>query len=78
MSMLYGEGTRAFTRLREEIMKISDDQSIFAWTDILIEIAATCGSDRVEKVNRHLRKLGPVEHSAGPTVTSVHTIRPFT
>jgi hypothetical protein len=78
MSMLYGEGTRAFTRLEEEIMKISDDQSIFAWTDISIEIAATCGSDRIEKVNHHLRKLGPVEHSAGPSATPVHTIRPFT
>jgi Heterokaryon incompatibility protein (HET) len=31
MPLLYGEGTRAFVRLQEEIMKISDDQSIFAW-----------------------------------------------
>ncbi|RSL88326.1 hypothetical protein CEP52_015269 [Fusarium oligoseptatum] len=33
MPMLYGEGDRAFIRLQEEIMKQSDDQSIFAWTD---------------------------------------------
>lgn len=33
MPMLYGEGTRAFIRLQEEIMKHSDDQSIFAWTN---------------------------------------------
>lgn len=34
MPMLYGEGgERAFLRLQEEIMKQSDDQSIFAWTD---------------------------------------------
>ncbi|KAJ4152384.1 hypothetical protein NW754_004178 [Fusarium falciforme] len=33
MPMLYGEGDRAFLRLQEEIMKQSDDQSIFAWTD---------------------------------------------
>lgn len=33
MSMLYGEGTkRAFVRLQEEIMKSSEDQSLFAWT----------------------------------------------
>jgi hypothetical protein len=32
MPLLYGEGPRAFMRLQEEIMKISDDQSIFAWT----------------------------------------------
>ncbi|MCJ1326852.1 hypothetical protein MMC10_003518 [Thelotrema lepadinum] len=34
MPMLYGEGgERAFLRLQEEIMKQSDDQSIFAWFD---------------------------------------------
>lgn len=31
MPMLYGEGERAFIRLQEEIMKNSDDQSLFAW-----------------------------------------------
>ncbi|KAF9885268.1 hypothetical protein FE257_013066 [Aspergillus nanangensis] len=31
MPLLYGEGERAFLRLQEEIMKHSDDQSIFAW-----------------------------------------------
>jgi len=29
--MLYGEGTKAFVRLQEEIMKNEDDQTIFAW-----------------------------------------------
>lgn len=33
MPLLYGEGRRkAFDRLQEEIMKDSDDQSLFAWT----------------------------------------------
>lgn len=31
MPMLYGEGPRAFIRLQEEIMRDSDDQSLFAW-----------------------------------------------
>ncbi|RFU74992.1 ankyrin repeat-containing [Trichoderma arundinaceum] len=31
MPLLYGEGERAFIRLQEEIMKVSDDDSIFAW-----------------------------------------------
>ncbi|OPB46915.1 hypothetical protein A0O28_0070390 [Trichoderma guizhouense] len=31
MPLLYGEGERAFIRLQEEIMKVSDDHSIFAW-----------------------------------------------
>ncbi|KAI0803749.1 HET-domain-containing protein [Xylaria sp. FL0064] len=31
MPLLYGEGMNAFTRLQEEIIKVSDDQSILAW-----------------------------------------------
>ncbi|PHH93032.1 hypothetical protein CDD83_2142 [Cordyceps sp. RAO-2017] len=31
MPLLYGEGERAFIRLQEEVMKISDDHSLFAW-----------------------------------------------
>ncbi|KAE8444813.1 hypothetical protein EG329_014167 [Mollisiaceae sp. DMI_Dod_QoI] len=34
MPMLYGEGKRAFIRLQEEIMKVSDDHSLFAWRSI--------------------------------------------
>ncbi|KIV76926.1 hypothetical protein PV11_08775 [Exophiala sideris] len=33
MTMIYGEGEKAFIRLQEEIMKDSDDESIFAWRD---------------------------------------------
>jgi hypothetical protein len=34
MPMIYGEGgEHAFLRLQEEILKISDDESIFAWTE---------------------------------------------
>ncbi|KAK1758882.1 hypothetical protein QBC47DRAFT_409702 [Echria macrotheca] len=32
MPVLYGEGSRAFIRLQQEIMKVSDDHTIFAWT----------------------------------------------
>lgn len=31
MPLLYGEGSKAFQRLQEEIMKHSDDQSLFSW-----------------------------------------------
>lgn len=31
MPLLYGEGMKAFQRLQEEIIKQSDDQSLFAW-----------------------------------------------
>lgn len=32
MPLLYGEGQNAFLRLQLEILKLSDDESIFAWT----------------------------------------------
>ncbi|KAI1078647.1 HET-domain-containing protein [Whalleya microplaca] len=31
MPLLYGEGLKAFSRLQQEIIKVSDDQSILAW-----------------------------------------------
>ncbi|KAI0535170.1 HET-domain-containing protein [Xylaria digitata] len=31
MPLLYGEGSKAFTRLQKEIIKVSDDQSILVW-----------------------------------------------
>ena len=34
MPLLYGEGKKAFTRLQHEIVKISNDESIFAWRDV--------------------------------------------
>ncbi|XRM45065.1 hypothetical protein ABZX51_008169 [Aspergillus tubingensis] len=34
MPLLYGEGERAYIRLQEEIMRQSDDHSIFAWRDL--------------------------------------------
>lgn len=32
MPMLYGEGAKAFQRLQEEILRHSDDETIFAWS----------------------------------------------
>ncbi|KAK9781192.1 putative Heterokaryon incompatibility domain-containing protein [Seiridium cardinale] len=34
MPMLYGQGEHAFRNLQKEIIKISDDQSIFSWSPI--------------------------------------------
>jgi hypothetical protein len=33
MPLLYSEGPKAFLRLQEEIIKVTEDQSIFAWLD---------------------------------------------
>jgi hypothetical protein len=34
MPMMYGEGERAFLRLQEEIMKITEDYSLFCWSSV--------------------------------------------
>lgn len=34
MPTIYSEGRKAFMRLQEEILKVSHDQSIFAWCDL--------------------------------------------
>src|ERR1700709_2523959 len=33
MPLIYGDKQKAFQRLQEEIMKITNDQSLFAWVD---------------------------------------------
>jgi hypothetical protein len=49
MPLLYGEGSRAFLRLQEEILKVTDDQTIFCWewkrshvVDDWVSILAPC------------------------------------
>jgi len=41
MSLLYGEGKRAFSRLQSEILKHSDDESIFVWVDNRVGVTTT-------------------------------------
>jgi hypothetical protein len=42
MPMLHGEGARAFIRLQEEIMEVSDDETLFAWTNPEASTRITC------------------------------------
>lgn len=46
MPLIYGEGPRAFIRLQEEIVKISDDQTIFAWMHSPAQHALECGFEK--------------------------------
>ncbi|KAF4815043.1 Vegetative incompatibility protein HET-E-1 [Colletotrichum siamense] len=52
MPLLYGEGSRAFIRLQEAIMKETDDQSIFAWkkTDIWLSGSTNTEEDHLSGV----------------------------
>jgi hypothetical protein len=46
--LVYGEGWKAFGRLQEEILKVSTDQSIFAWTQNGLDPAESVRSSRHE------------------------------
>jgi hypothetical protein len=46
--LVYGEGWEAFGRLQEEILKVSTDQSIFAWTQNGLDPAESVRSSRHE------------------------------
>ncbi|PQE25107.1 het domain-containing protein [Rutstroemia sp. NJR-2017a BVV2] len=59
MPMLYGEGPRAFVRLQEELVKISNDMTLFAWTQAFPgEAPHARGSDTSEDELRHLEYRG--------------------
>jgi hypothetical protein len=53
MPLLYGEGEKSFIRLQEEIMRNSDDQSIFAWkrSDFYRQLLARSPNDFAESRN---------------------------
>ncbi|KAI0697417.1 heterokaryon incompatibility protein-domain-containing protein [Cerioporus squamosus] len=52
MATIYGEGTRAFWRLQEEILKRTSDQTLFAWGNVL-PIHATPFRERYSFDNFH-------------------------
>lgn len=55
MPMLYGEGRRAFSRLQQEILRQSDDQSLFAWSYPKTQHAYTCTSGLLAPTPEHFR-----------------------
>jgi hypothetical protein len=65
MPLLYGEGSQAFMRLQLEIMKISDDESLFAWASG-IDPSHTSGllanSPAAFRVSHHIKQTFPRRH----------------
>lgn len=64
MPLLYGEGKNSFTRLQEEIAKHSDDQSLFAWSNMTSDtrsILAASPADFEESKNIVPCKSGSVK-----------------
>jgi hypothetical protein len=80
MPLLYGEGNRAFLRLQEEIIKTSDDQSIFAWKVqgnlLQLEVETTCYSSMLAPTPFFFQGCGKIVpffrtvHSSAYTMTN--------
>ena len=69
MPLLYGEGTKAFTRLQHEILQTQEyDESIFAWTDAKL---SHCGLlARSPAAFAFSGKIVPIKNPNKPTVVT--------
>ncbi|KAH0523838.1 hypothetical protein TsFJ059_008789 [Trichoderma semiorbis] len=70
MPLLYGEGAKAFARLQKEIMKGTDDQSLFAWSE-----NDSAGYRNAEEKNG-LLAYSPLSFASAASVTRFYTPRP--
>ncbi|KAF6810313.1 HET domain-containing protein [Colletotrichum sojae] len=70
MPMLYGEGSGAFMRLQEEIMKQTADLSLFAWTDISGE-----STDQESNEYRGILAISPDEFCGSGNLTLSRDVR---
>ncbi|KAK1245158.1 hypothetical protein MKX08_004787 [Trichoderma sp. CBMAI-0020] len=70
MPLLYGEGERAFIRLQEEIMKISDDQSLFAWKSSDIRGGLLAASPDAFFGSNNIVQYKPLGITSGPMTVS--------
>lgn len=71
MTMLYGEGEKAFLRLQEEICKESNDNSIFAWQDVDAVADEKVGCGLLAEHPRHFRDSWVVSaEDGGPNVSN--------
>ena len=81
MPLLYGEGRKAFTRLQHEIIKQTDDDSIFAWTtdqaNLYTGMLANWPTDFMK--SKHVQRRGPVRTKRAPiTITNQGIELPIT
>lgn len=70
MPLLYGEGERAFLRLQYEIMKDSDDETIFAWKE---EVVASNRSPKNAHVFHGLLAAHPSAFSESYNIVQLHS-----
>ncbi len=67
MTLLYGEGSRAFQRLQLEILKTSYDQSIFIWSLQSSSLSAHIATGLLARSTKDFRPCGNVKIMPSPT-----------
>lgn len=78
MPLLYGEGSNAFMRLQHEIIKISDDESIFAWRSAPCRGGLLAESPQAFKSSRKVRPMPPDRFGGSTTSGPLGPKNPFT
>ena len=68
MPLLYGEGTKAFRRFQEKIIKTSNDTSIFAWTNAAEDVSAPTSQSILAISPIFFADSGKVTRRFGPDV----------
>ncbi|KAI4085923.1 MAG: hypothetical protein LQ348_000961 [Seirophora lacunosa] len=66
MPLLYGEGRKAFRRLQYEILKQSDDESIFAWASQFVTHAGLAFWPTDFRDSRYVHRWGPISNERRP------------
>ncbi|KID68192.1 Ankyrin repeat-containing domain protein, partial [Metarhizium hybridum] len=72
MPLLYGEGQRAFTRLQEEIIRTTDDHSLFAWAHGDMSGGLLAVSPAAFKSSKNIIKLRPSDAPSTVSSMGVH------
>ncbi|RDA94826.1 hypothetical protein CP533_4313 [Ophiocordyceps camponoti-saundersi (nom. inval.)] len=70
MPLIYGEGERAFIRLQEEIMKTSDDHSLFAWESSDARGGLLASSPAAFSASSHVIQFNPFDTAKSPLTVS--------
>jgi hypothetical protein len=73
MTLLYGEGSRAFQRLQLEILKTSYDQSIFSWSWLSSSPSADIATGLLARSTRDFQACGNVKILPNPTFNDCQT-----
>lgn len=72
MPLLYGEGEKAFVRLQEEIMKDSQDQSLFAWRPQTAKHSWDLNLEELDEWDGNVQLVPLLESDKGRSIFARH------